>query len=383
MKRSAKLGYLFATALAATSGVAIAQGKDIKGDPKNSGYVLSPNGNVTVDPFALCWRTGYFTKEQALAECDPSLMPPPPPPPPPPPAPPPPPDADADGVADDGSDKCLGEKEDGLPPDPKDGCLSSDPDADGIMADADKCPTEPETKNGYKDDDGCPDVPQVELAATELKLNEKIQFAAGKPDIEPASQELLAAIAKVLKENPQIDFVEVASHTDKSGKDWADVTLTKKRAEAVVKALISLGVEKNRMRAAGYGPYCAVDPGETDEAREKNRRVDVKIMRISGTDTNVELGCAAASTKGLKPAGVPRTAPKSGAKAAEAKPAGAKPAETKPTDLKPAEPKPTDVAPISQGPAEAKPADKPAADTKPAQMKPADKPADTKPAAVK
>lgn len=315
----------------------------------------------------------------------------PPPPPPPPPAPPPPPDADADGVADDGSDKCLGEKEDGLPPDAKDGCKSTDPDGDGILADADKCPTEPETKNDYKDDDGCPDVPQVELAATELKLNEKIQFAAGKPDIEPASQELLAAIAKVLKENPQLDFVEVASHTDKSGKDWADVTLTKKRAEAVVKALISLGVDKNRLRAAGYGPYCAVDPGETDEAREKNRRVELKIMRISGADTKVELGCDAASKKGLKPAGVPRTAPKSSATTAEAKPSS-----TKTPDLKPADPKantppagaqpagapPAGGEPVSQKPSDAKPVEN-AAETKPAQMKPAEKPGETKPAAVK
>ncbi|MDL1862882.1 OmpA family protein, partial [Betaproteobacteria bacterium PRO7] len=80
MKKSTKLGYLFASAMVAASGSALAQGTDIKGDPKNSGYALSPNGNVVVDPFGLCWRTGYFNKDLALKECDPSLLPPPPPP---------------------------------------------------------------------------------------------------------------------------------------------------------------------------------------------------------------------------------------------------------------------------------------------------------------
>ncbi len=78
MNRSTKLA-LFASAMVAVSGAAFAQGKDINGDPKNSGYVLSPNGNVVVDPFGLCWRTGSFQNSQALRECDPALVPPPPP----------------------------------------------------------------------------------------------------------------------------------------------------------------------------------------------------------------------------------------------------------------------------------------------------------------
>ncbi|WP_438030082.1 OmpA family protein [Sorangium sp. So ce233] len=306
---------------------------------------------------------------------------PPPPAPPPPAPPPPPPDADADGVIDDGSDKCVAEKEDGLPPDPKDGCKSNDPDGDGLVAEADKCPSEAEVKNNYKDDDGCPDVPRVALTDNEVKLNEKIAFAAGKADIEPASQELLADIARVIKENPQVQFVEVAAYSEKVGSDYATVTLTKKRADAVVKALVALGVEKNRMRPAGYGAHCASDAGETEEAKEKNRRVEIKIMRLEGKDTGVELACAAAVTKGLKPAGVPATAPKSAAKASDAKPVEAKPVDLKPADTKPAAAKPADAKPADAKPADAKPA---AAATKPADAKPADaKPAETKPASVK
>ncbi|WP_437640694.1 OmpA family protein [Sorangium sp. So ce854] len=307
-----------------------------------------------------------------------AAAPPPPPAAPPPPAPPPPPpDADADGVIDDGTDKCVAEKEDGLPPDAKDGCKSTDPDGDGLMAEADKCPNEAEVKNNYKDDDGCPDVPRVALEGNELKLNEKIAFTDGKADIEPASQELLADIARVIKENPQVQFVEVAVHSEKVGSDWATVALTKKRADAVVKALVGLGVEKNRVRPAGYGAHCSFDAGETPEAKEKNRRVELKIMRFEGKDTGVELACAAAITKGLKPAGVPATAPKGATMASDAKPVDPKAAAATPAAAKPAEAKPAEAKP-----AEAKPAA--AAATKPADAKPADtKPAETKPASVK
>ncbi|WP_157906736.1 OmpA family protein [Sorangium cellulosum] len=322
-----------------------------------------------------------------------------PPPAPPPPAPPaPPPDADGDGVLDDGTDKCVAEKEDGLPPDAKDGCKSTDPDGDGLVADADKCPTEAEVKNGYKDDDGCPDVPPVVLDGNEVKLNEKIAFVAGKPEFEPASQGLLANVAQILKDHPQIQFVEVAAYSEKVGNDAATVTLTKKRAEAVVKALTALGVEKNRVRAAGYGAHCATDPGETEEAKEKNRRVEIKIMRLDGKDTGVELACAAVATKGLKPAGVPATAPKGAVKASDAKPvdpkaAAAPPAAAKPADAKPAAAPaapapaaapPAAAQPAAAAPAPAAPAAAKPADTKPAAAKPADtKPADTKPASVK
>src|SRR5262245_39977574 len=65
------------------------------------------------------------------------------------PAPPPPADADGDGVLDDGTDKCVAEKEDGLPPDAKDGCKTTDPDKDGIAGDTDKCPSEAEVVNKF------------------------------------------------------------------------------------------------------------------------------------------------------------------------------------------------------------------------------------------
>jgi OmpA-OmpF porin, OOP family len=255
----------------------------------------------------------------------------------------PPQDADGDGIPDDGTDKCLAEKEDGLPPDPKDGCKSTDPDGDGIVGDADRCPNEkedglppepkdgcisvdpdgdgiigatdkcpdqPETKNGFEDDDGCPDtMPRVVVTKTEVKINEKILFAFAKATIEPVSQNLLDEIAFVINDHPQIEFVEVAGHADKVGTDVVNAQLTKQRAQAVVDALVKRKVDKRRMHAQGYGNHCSLDKGESEVAREKNRRVEFKIMRIDGVDTGVALGCEEALKHGIKPVTVPKNVP--------------------------------------------------------------------------
>ena len=60
-----KLG-LVAAALMTVSGVSLAQQKDIKiVDPRESPYVISPNGVVVMNPFGLCWRTGFWSLERA------------------------------------------------------------------------------------------------------------------------------------------------------------------------------------------------------------------------------------------------------------------------------------------------------------------------------
>ena len=70
------------------------------------------------------------------------------------------PDNDGDGILDIIDDACPNDKEDGLLPRPHDGCPRSktDSDGDGVMDDKDKCPNEPEDKDGFEDEDGCPDV---------------------------------------------------------------------------------------------------------------------------------------------------------------------------------------------------------------------------------
>lgn len=217
-------------------------------------------------------------------------------------------DVDVDGILDD-VDECVTEKEDGLAPLPKDGCKTDpdDPDGDGI-AQKDKCPREPENVNGYLDGDGCADtLPEVVVVSKlELRCDAKILFASGKAVIEKASDPLVTNIATALQSNPEIELVEIAGHADATGDDTLNLELTRKRALAVVEALSQKGVARSRLRGAGYGAYCPVDSGDDDEAKERNRRVEFKILVQQGAETGVALGCEKAAAKGIKPAAVPK-----------------------------------------------------------------------------
>ncbi len=66
-------------------------------------------------------------------------------------------DGDGDGVTG-ASDRCPGEPEDKDGFEDEDGCPEKDNDGDGIDDEADQCPEQPEDKDGFEDEDGCPDL---------------------------------------------------------------------------------------------------------------------------------------------------------------------------------------------------------------------------------
>jgi outer membrane protein OmpA-like peptidoglycan-associated protein len=183
-------------------------------------------------------------------------------------------------------------------------------DNDGIPIPQDKCPTEPETVNDYQDDDGCPDKkPLVELKETEVQINEKIMFDKNSADIRPESMPIIDAVADLLKKNPEVQLTEVGGHASREGDEGHNRRLSQKRVDAIVKALVERGVEKDRLLSQGYGFYCPLDPGEGEVAYEKNRRVEFKILYRKGKDLGQQRGCEEAEKKGVKPKPLPELKP--------------------------------------------------------------------------
>ncbi len=260
---------------------------------------------ISISALVLC-ALGGVAAAGCTAEGNLQIGTPEPPPPPPPPAPA---DDDGDGIPND-ADKCPAEAEDGKPPDPSDGCPNKDEDGDGIPVPTDKCPTEPETVNGFEDDDGCPDKkPIVQLVGQKVQINQKILFEKGKSKIKPESQNVVDAVAKVLKDRPEIGLVEVAGHASKEGDAFFNRTLTQKRVDAVVKALVTAGVEKSRLVAQGYGFYCPTKEGDSEADLEANRRVEFTIMHRDGKETGEKRGCDAAAAKKIIPKKLPKPKP--------------------------------------------------------------------------
>ncbi len=103
-----------------------------------------------------------------------------------------------------------------------------------------------------------------------------ILFASGSDAIDSESAAVLDQIAAVLARYPDV-ALEVGGHTDDLGGDRANQQLSEARAQAVVEALVELGVA-NDLDAVGYGELRPkVRPADDPEAREANRRIEFVV----------------------------------------------------------------------------------------------------------
>lgn len=207
-------------------------------------------------------------------------------------------DNDKDGIPD-AKDQCMNVAEDKDSWKDEDGCPEDDNDGDGIIDGKDSCPNEPESYNNIEDEDGCPDKGSVIVQDNNVLILEKIQFKTGSSEILSQSIPIVEAVATVLKHSPQFTLLEVQGHADARGAAAMNVKLTQDRAESVVKALAERGIDRQRLRAMGFGPYCPIDPGNSAASYEKNRRVEFKIVRTTNGPTTVTLGCDKARLMGI------------------------------------------------------------------------------------
>ncbi len=203
------------------------------------------------------------------------------------------PDNDQDGILD-VDDLCPNDPEDKDNFEDEDGCPDPDNDNDRILDVDDACPNDPETYNGFEDEDGCPDRGKVVIEENQIIILEKIYFATDSAEILPKSFPIVDAVAATLIGNPQLTLVEIQGHADERASDQYNIELTRDRAASVLQALAERGVGHHRMRSAGYGERCPVDPAHNAAAWEKNRRVEFKIIKTEAGPTGVEVTCAAA-----------------------------------------------------------------------------------------
>lgn len=126
---------------------------------------------------------------------------------------------------------------------------------------------------------------RVVVTETQVQINEKILFATGKWDILQESHSLLNEVAQVLKAHPRIRRVEVAGHTDARGSAPFNQTLSENRAKAVYTFLVNAGIEPGRLIYKGYGKTRPIADNNTEEGREKNRRVEFNILEQTAPPT--------------------------------------------------------------------------------------------------
>lgn len=101
-----------------------------------------------------------------------------------------------------------------------------------------------------------------------------ILFETGKSAIQNESFPVIDQIFELLKSNSTLK-ISIEGHTDNVGDAASNKKLSGDRAEAVMDALITKGIDKTRMSFVGWGQEKPVADNRTEEGRTKNRRVEI------------------------------------------------------------------------------------------------------------
>jgi outer membrane protein OmpA-like peptidoglycan-associated protein len=168
------------------------------------------------------------------------------------------PDTDGDGLTD--GDEVLTHKTDPLNPDTDGGSV-----ADGVEVRRDTNPLNPSD-----------DIPKKETLAVEIGrpiVLEGLVFEFNSARIRPQSEPVLENALGILNENPLIE-VEIHGHTDNVGKASYNLKLSQDRANSVRQWLVNRGVDPARMTTKGFGFVRPIAPNDTEEGRQKNRRIE-------------------------------------------------------------------------------------------------------------
>ncbi len=129
--------------------------------------------------------------------------------------------------------------------------------------------------------------PDIRVVGDRFVFESQVLFDSGqavlKPDGEAELDKLASAVIDLEREiPPDIGWImRVDGHTDNrpisSSQFKSNWQLSADRAIAVVQYLIGKGVDPHRLAATGFGEFQPIEAGDTEEARAKNRRIELKL----------------------------------------------------------------------------------------------------------
>ncbi len=129
-----------------------------------------------------------------------------------------------------------------------------DVDRDGVLGDADQCPSLAEDHDGFEDGDGCPEAGSIDPSTSfrSVSLPEQaIFFEVGSATLDANALSTAREVARTLLKKE--GAVQLTGHADDQGPEARNDELSLQRAEAVKKVLVEAGVAADRLSTRGAG----------------------------------------------------------------------------------------------------------------------------------
>ncbi len=112
-----------------------------------------------------------------------------------------------------------------------------------------------------------------------VNLPEGVTFDVASAALQPSFRATLDQIAHSMNQYPN-SLIDVYGHTDSTGSDQYNQTLSENRARTVANYLTMQGVSAARIRSQGFGETLPVADNTTEEGRRRNRRVEISQDQV-------------------------------------------------------------------------------------------------------
>jgi outer membrane protein OmpA-like peptidoglycan-associated protein len=113
-----------------------------------------------------------------------------------------------------------------------------------------------------------------------LRMPSGITFPVDSYAIQPQFRSTLDQVASTLSTYNQT-YIDVLGHTDSTGSDAYNQSLSERRANSVADYLSMKGVARARIGVRGYGESSPIASNDTESGRAQNRRVEIKVVPVT------------------------------------------------------------------------------------------------------
>jgi OmpA-OmpF porin, OOP family len=107
---------------------------------------------------------------------------------------------------------------------------------------------------------------------------DRLEFETDSANLRPGSAEQIRNIAEIMKAYPNVN-VKIGGYTDNVGDDAYNMKLSQERANRTMNEIAKLGISPSRMEAEGFGEQHPVADNSTEEGRQRNRRIDIRVTK--------------------------------------------------------------------------------------------------------